>query len=536
MKLEKDDFGESLEVGDVYTQIAQNLNPAVIKDARSRAWQWKLDLYSGIKDKFDLYQELAKAPLGICYDASPSQLEAHKSTARTKQVSGGWRAGKSAWLAAEILPYLFKDNAHVWIVANNYNLARFEWQYIAKWLKWLNAPITRFSDPNNGRWTLELGWGARLETQTADDATNIEGASLDCAAVAEAGLMEEAVVRRLVGRVAEKSGPRLLSGSLDTSQPWYMETFQSFIKGPNDEMNWHSFSIPSWENRFAFPMGIDDPEIKEMKASMTEDEFKLKVMAEPAKPSELVFPEFDKRIHVMDFIMDDFDDEGVRVEGPQMVMDGVNMYHTNWRLPRRGEVILAVDPGYRGAYAVIACRKYDDIIYCIDEVYLRFTDVEAVIKECKNREWWPDVTYAVFDIAAKQHQGMASHLEIWEKPDALGFRPSTNFVHIVDGIQRLRTFLRSPLNGRPRIYFSPKCKETIREFAIYRYRLPKENRPDKEEPIDKFNHSLKAISYMLMDRYGATDTRRGGKSERYIKNIDMDRYLTGSGWSRWLEL
>src|SRR5258708_16555958 len=131
--------------------------------------------------------------------------------------------------------------------------------------------------------------------------------------------------------------------------------------------------------------------------------------------------------------------------------------------------------------------------------------VEEVIAECKSRWWWPQVGYAVMDIEGKQHQAMASHLDIWKREDALGFTPATNYVPVPDGIQRLRTFLKNPLNGRPRIYFSRLCKYTIKEFSLYRYRLPKDNRPEKEEPIDRDNHSLKALSYMLMDRFGPAE-------------------------------
>lgn len=533
MKYSKEDFGEKLEASDVYRKIAERLNPALSDESDTRAWKWKQDLMAGKKDKFDLYGELARAPGSAFYDPTPQQRAAHQADTKVKQVSGGWRGGKSKWLAAELLPYMFRDDAYLWIVANNYNLARYEWVYVADWLKWLDAPIIRYSNPNNGRWTLELAWGARLETMTADDVTNIEGANLDAVGVAEAGLMDEAIIRRLRGRVLESRGPILLSGSLDVSQNWYMEAFQDFIKGPTD-ISWHSFSLPSWENIQQFPLGLEDPELIELKMTMTEDEFKLKVCAEAAKPEELVFPEFDKRVHVMNFEFSDVNSEGFRLETPEEITDTLGIQLMNWRLPRRGEVMLAIDPGYRGAYAVLACRKYGDNIFVIDEVYLKFQTVEDVIKECKTREWWSDVTYAVMDIAAKQHAGMVSHFEIWEKPEHLGFRPGTNFVHVTDGIQRLRTFLRSPLNRRPRVWFHHRCKETIREFALYRYRTSKEGRPDKEEPVDKFNHSLKALSYLLVDRYGATDGTGRAHSEKYLKHLDMRTFMN-YGWSRWQE-
>ena len=193
--------------------------------------------------------------------------------------------------------------------------------------------------------------------------------------------------------------------------------------------------------------------------------------------------------------------------------------------------MLAIDPGYNGAYAVLACRKYDDLIFVLDEVYLRRMQVEEVIAECKTRWWWPQIGYAVMDIAGKQHQAMASHIDIWRKEEHLGFSPATNYVPVPDGIQRLRTFLKNPLNGRPRIYFSRLCKNTVKEFSLYRYRLPKENRPEREEPVDRDNHSLKAISYLLMDRYGPSEGKGRTKSEKYIKSYNIAESYIRRPWT-----
>lgn len=517
----REHYGESLEVDDVYKELAQRLNPATgATGQRSRAWQWKLDLQTGAKTKMDLYEELGRAPGTALYAPGPTQLRAHEAVVRTKQVSGGWRAGKSKWLAAEILPYMFRDNAQIWIVANNYILARYEFEYVVQWLQWLDAPIEQLSTPANGRHFVKLTWGAKLETQTADDITLIEGGNLDCAAVAEAGLVGEDIVRRLRGRVAEKRGPILMAGSLDESEPWYMAYFEDFIKGPNEVLNWHSFGIPSWENRVAFPEGENDPEIAEWKATLTPDQFKLKVCAEVATPEELVFPEFDKMIHVVNFKFSNVDSKGFKLEYPEAIYDELGIKIDHWLLPERDPVMLAIDPGFNGAYAVLACRKYDDQVYVIDEIYVRRWMVDDVIAECKTRWWWPSVTYAVMDIAGKQHDAMSSHLDIWRKPEHLGFKPATNYVPIPDGIHRLRTYLRNPLNGKPRIWFDRKCVGTISEFGMYRYRLPKDNRAEKEEPIDRYNHGIKALEYFLMDRFGPADGRGRTQSEKYVKNYN----------------
>jgi len=78
-------------------------------------------------------------------------------------------------------------------------------------------------------------------------------------------------------------------------------------------------------------------------------------------------------------------------------------------------------------------------------------------------------------------------------------------VPIVDGILRLRTFLQRPGDKMPRIYFDPKCSSTIDEFGKHKYRLQKDNRPIREEPIDRDNHGLKSIIYWLVVNFDFVD-------------------------------
>lgn len=511
----------------------------------SRGWQWKVDLDKGTKTKFDLYDELAKAPHGLAYIAGPVQLGAHRAEVMTKQVAGGWRVGKSTWLAAEGLPYMFRDNARIWIVANDYELGRYEFEYIRDWLKWFNVPLIRDSMPATGPWKLDTAWGARIRTQTAADVSKMEGAELDCALIAEAGLMDPDIIRRLRGRVAERHGPILMSGSLDTSEIWYMENFEKFLKGPTDGISWQSFGMPSWENPIVFPGGREDPAIKQLESELTPDEFKLKVACEVAKSSELVFPEFDVRTHVMDFIYSTTDASGLKLEYPEPISDNYGLSVDKWRLPKRDPVHLAIDPGSRGAYAVLAIRKYDDKVFVIDEVYLRLTMVEDVIAECKTRNWWPDVGFAVMDIAGKQQPAMASHADIWALKENLGYKPAMTYIHIEDGINHLKTWLNNPLNRQPRLWVSPACKGLIREFGAYRYRLEKDNRPISEEPIDSNNHSIKALIYYLVNRftpgknaarttsvkYVGRETTNSLSDGRLIGDATYPRYKTIQDWA-----
>ena len=76
-----------------------------------------------------------------------------------------------------------------------------------------------------------------------------------------------------------------------------------------------------------------------------------------------------------------------------------------------------------------------------------------------------------------------------------------------DGIERLRTILRNPKSGEPRITVNSRCQALIREFGSYRYHEPREHHPISEQPIDAENHAIRALCYRLYDRFGVVRPR-----------------------------
>lgn len=538
---------EALTTDWVFGEIAQGIDLASKPTNQlSEAEQWKIWLRDGVKTPEELIFHLRNAPgrpdpgeritdVPVpFYEPGPVQWTAHNDTSRTILVAGGWRAGKSKWLAAQLLPYLFKDHARVWIVANDYVLAREEFSYIEMWLQWLGAPLLReTSRPQDGRWQLWTRWGAHLETQTAADVNKLEAAALDAAGLAEAGQIEQAVLTQLRSRVFQKRGRIFLAGSLTESQPWYVTMLKKYVNGDGDN-RWKSYSIPSWDNRAVFPGGREDPEIKHMEYELPEDDFNRKVASIPVKASGLVFKEFDEMIHVTpidwyeitsDKILDAMQNAvfgGVETLLPPMPKLGADGYRVEeWDLPETAEVEVAIDPGSEHAYAVLAIVRSGHNVFVIDEIYVQDTNAEDVIDLCKRREWWPKVRTGVIDIAGKQHQGMNSHKDIWNK--VAGIHLKYQYVPIEDGIQRLRTFLINPKDRRARLWIDPKCEGLIDEFGKYIYYPHKENRPIREKPIDAHNHSIKALTYFLVVHYDFVDKKSGTQSRKYVDSRNSMR-------------
>lgn len=416
----------------------------------------------------------------VGYQPTPAALLAHNHPGRVILVAGGERGSKSRSASAEVVAHALLPNQLIWIVAPTYELALPEFNYALDDLSRIGM-VLKSRTPSQGQRSLDTLLGTTIITRSAEDVLKLAATAPDAVLACEAAQLTYETFLRLRGRIAQKRGWLWLSGTFEGSLGWYPEFFTRWqVDNPEGA---RSFSLPSWSNVHVYPGGREDPEIKALEAAYPPDVFMERFGGVPCPPQSLVFKEFGFKDHVP--------------PGGAPYWAG----HPDWR---DVDVELAVDPGYAGAYAVLALQKVGDTVWVIDEVYRQFTVAEDIIQECQSRPWWKKVNGGVIDIAGKQHQGLASHVEVWRKMTGLALR--SNPVKISDGILRHRTFLRNPATGQPRLFHDSRCKGMLREYGLYKYRDTVEGRPVSEEPIDRDNHAMKAIAYYLYDRFGATDT------------------------------
>lgn len=449
-------------------------------------------------DSWAQYDEFQRQLFGLVgYEPSPEQSVFHRDRHLIRQVIGGERGGKSYSSGMEGLsraPFTVdgKPGAY-WIVGPDYNQARPEFQYILDGYRMLGREPVRVSQPQNNAspWVMEMKDGTTWETRSSNDVRKLASFAVDGVVMAEAAQQGYDVFLKLNGRLAERRAWMVMSGTLETGLTWYSDCFTRW-QGPNRE-NARSFSLPTWSNRTIFPGGRDDPAIKRLEATFPPDLFMERFGAVPCKPFGLVFKEFDFTTHV-----EDLEEMDLPVE-------------------------LAVDPGYTGAYAVLAIQQAGGLVRVIDEVYARYGIAQDVIAECKLRPWWDAVpksgmgkSAGVIDIAGKQHQGMESHTEIWQKEAGVTLRAQP--VSIEDGILVVRTLLKNPKDGRPRIVFSSGLSSLkdheghplgiLGEFGMYRYPERTALQAVNDRPIDKYNHALKALGYWEYDKHGPVMGRK----------------------------
>jgi hypothetical protein len=419
------------------------------------------------------------------------------SRARKKLVAGGERAGKSFYTAAELVTRVLWGRLF-WIVGPDYELARPELEYVAEWLGQLGAianPRYDISLPKYGKAFVKTKTGQLFETKTADDVRKIAARAPDGIVLVEAAQLSYDVYLKVNGRLSERRGWLVASGTFEGGAGWYPELFDEW-QGLNPEGG-QSFSLPSWGNTKIFPGGRDDPEILRLEAAYSKVPlmFEERCGAVPAPPANLVFSQFRESVHV---------------DSRAVFQDGLPVY-------------LAVDPsGGTNPYAVGVYQFHDpgyvddevdikQFAYLIDRFYERGATDEEAIEECQTRPWWKNVAGGAVDVMAPDSRKRwlkIGGVNLWSKK-----------VEQIEGIRRLQSFLyfKKAEDGSflepPHLLVNPDVSEFA--YEVRHYKRPRvgagrgvitaqglEKIPPDVPPANQPNHLLKATWYLLIGRFG----------------------------------
>jgi len=428
----------------------------------------------------------------------PTELQAgiHNDQSRLKLIAGGERAGKSKVNSKELLTRWFIDIAApndilwktqkrlkgglYWLLGNDYEATRGEWEHIVEdfqKLEQLASPPTKNIDPGE----LVLRDGTRIVTKSARYPEKIATVAPDGILVCEAAQIDYEVFLRARARLAEKRGWMSMAGTFEQEDyiGWYRELFE--LGQSYNVLELKSFSLPTWSNSFIFPGGRNDPEILKQEAGMTNDRFMERFGGEPCPKTGRVVTEFANTIHVK-----------------QCPFDG------------NKPVEITVDPGYAGAYAVLAIQDLGEQLALIDEIYVQGVVTKDIILMAKKKMWWDAVSGGAIDIAGKQHQAMAAPVEVWLSE---GVSLRSKKINIEDGIDLLRTHLKQhPVTGRPGIIIDPKCRGFISECGGGKSPVDGGGiwMRDKNtlQPLKKNDHACKALIYFLINKYGFVGERK----------------------------
>ena len=422
----------------------------------------------------------------IDYQPHVGQLLLHKATGRVMVVAGGERAGKSRSVAGELTARALWCK-RVALISGEYEQTRPEARYVIEDMYKLGLLDGKPSTPRNGKWEWKLKSGTVFETLSANRGSGElsgKGVAYDVVAVCEAGLTPFNVFNQAIGRVAETRGLVLLSGTLLDTIGWYSELYQA-MEGPN-MYGGTRVVIPSWMNTVVYPGGRNDPEILRLEGVLPPDEFTRRVCAEMLPSPARIYPEFSFTKHVVEI-----------------------------ELGEEPEVDLTVDAGYADTYVVLVLRTEGGRVDVCDEVCMTgHTDLD-VINLCREKFWWKNVKTVVVGHEGKQHSHTSgkSTRDIWsESIGTVEGDPEANVVvfdagRVLDGIMRVRTFLKDPSSGEPRIFFGTNCPYTHSEFTKYSRRTDVRGNVISEQPVDRDNHAMDCIRNYLVYRFGFVDRR-----------------------------
>ena len=416
----------------------------------------------------------------VGFEPTDAQMPILDSDKRFILVAGGEQAGKSMIASKFLLARFLEINEPglYWLVAADYERTRAEFEYLVDDFAKLGVLSESSKRVDPGR--IVLADGTRIETKSAKDPRTLAMRAPNGIIGCEASQLDLETFYRIRGRCAPKRGWMFLSGTFEGALGGYPQMHTAWSVHSEDEA---SFSLPSYTNKFLYPGGIDDPEIQRLKRDSSDDFFLERIEGIPSPPEGLVFPEFRPNLHV----------------------DKVD-----WDIGT--PIHLWMDPGYAGAYSIVAVQIHDDVIHVIDEVYEKGLVTEEVIQICQQKPWWKDVQYGVIDVAGYQHQAMAAPAEIWMK--RTGLYMSSQKVMINDGTERLKSFLKpDPVSGRPKIIIDSSCTGLLSEFGAapnpfdgqtraYRWKTDRDGNIVGNTPEDKNNHGVKALIYGIVDNYG----------------------------------
>lgn len=423
------------------------------------------------------------------YEPTPEQWAIHSDMHRKKLVCGGVRGGKSHSGAMEMVSKCAMGGLF-WLVGHDYEATRGEWEHLIVMLDMLELIAGKPStgiDPG----LIRLVNGGKIVTKSAKYPRTLATVAPDGIIMCEAAQCDYETYLRLDERTAEKRAWLYMSGTLEYSEDWYSE-FYNLWSSPNDEGA--SFSLPTWSNRIKFKGGRTDPEILRIEASLNNpDRFQERYGGVPCPPSNRIIKEFRNKIHV----------------SPNV--------HYDPDYP----VEIAVDPGYRGAHSILALQKLGEQVIVFDEIYRQGLVTDQMILVAQQKPWWSLVSKGTIDIAAKSHHDSEqSPIEKWRTQGKLNL--TCNRVIEEDGIDLLRTYLTpNPFTERPLIVMHPKCRGLISELGGCKSPVDDGGTWKRDEntnmPIDKNNHSVKALIYWLVETFGYTDRKRVRKKAKKFR-------------------
>lgn len=375
----------------------------------------------------------------------------------------GRRWGKSMTAARVAEPTLILPGKRVWVVAPTYDLTRKVIREIRKTI--VNGYMRKdkmklVTDMKTGPVILEFPWDIEgvntiLEGKSATNPDSLIGEEVDLLIIDEAARMKQSHWEgALRATVSSRQGKVLFI----TTPQGYNWIYDLFKRGQDPEYpEWVSHKEPSCENPY-----LNSQDIAEAKRTLSEAAFAQEYGADFTMFYGQVYKDFDEGIHIM----------------PYEEMDA--LIQPGWRFFR------SIDFGYENPFVCLYIAvDPSDRVYIYDEYYQRYRTVEfhaEQLNEQQDREY----EYTVSDVS-----GRTERATLREN----GIVTLASGQDVLAGLEVVRQHLKLRDDGKPGLYVSSRCVETIKEFNLYHY----PERGDIEIPAKEHDHAMDCVRYLLMN-------------------------------------
>lgn len=237
-----------------------------------------------------------KQPENGCYVPHEGQRPFHESCARFRIMSGGARGGKSRAAAADVLPLILTPGSKGWIVAPNYELGAFIFDYLISDLRQLGISPSRLErSVTQGRLYAEIEWDNgqismfRAKSAARGHEEGLLGEELDWCILEEASRLKELVWREYIrSRLRSRKGIAIF-----VSSPHRYNWFRDICIEAQDSDEWDICWNDANLNPGNLEKKLTEKDIGDSKAYMEQ------VLGIAASDYGLVFPEFKPDQHVI---------------------------------------------------------------------------------------------------------------------------------------------------------------------------------------------------------------------------------------------
>jgi len=465
LELKLKTYGEAVKC---YLDIDSRINEKKSKSSNIEVNTWEeiIRCCMSPNGEFDKKKWFQKSD----YEPHPSQEQLHLSNARFRVVVAGRRFGKSLLAAKEAEAMILKPPTRGWIVSKTYDLGEKVFREIHKNLtqKFELDTVKKGYSSRSGSMYLEFPRGSVVEVKSADHPDSLVGEGLDWLVFDECASCKASIWEQyLRPTLSDKNG-----WALFISTPRGYNWFYDLWKRGNDPdyPEWESFRFPSWDNPHLFK-----EDIEEARRTLSKNAFEQEYGASFTLSSGQVYSDFDESIHVL--------------QNDQIKID------SKWTRFR------SIDFGYENPFVCLYIAvDPEDRVIIYDEYYRRHGTMEqhaeflleeeqrlrSRMQESGGKKYNKDV----YEFTTCDPSGASARATLSEK-GIVTVAPKSN---VLQGLELVRQQLKIREDGKPGLYISSKCANTIREFNLYSY----PDAMDTEEPVKDNDHAMDCLRYFLV--------------------------------------